>query len=66
MGLRYPLNEPIKMYSSLWNGDNWATQEEKEKTDWSKKAGDFTLTISTDRVDMDKCFLRHNQEREIK
>ncbi|GLJ21340.1 hypothetical protein SUGI_0392470 [Cryptomeria japonica] len=36
LGVRYPFNQPMKIYSSLWNGDDWATQGGKEKTDWSK------------------------------
>ncbi|CAL9060541.1 xyloglucan endotransglucosylase protein 2 [Musa acuminata AAA Group] len=36
LGVRYPFNQPMKIYSSLWNGDDWATRGGLEKTDWSK------------------------------
>lgn len=36
LGVRYPFNQPMKIYSSLWNADDWATRGGLEKTDWSK------------------------------
>jgi xyloglucan:xyloglucosyl transferase len=36
LGVRYPFNQPMKIYSSLWNADDWATRGGQEKTDWSK------------------------------
>lgn len=36
LGVRYPFNQPMKLYSSLWNADDWATRGGLEKTDWSK------------------------------
>eukprot|EP00253_Pinus_taeda_P004748 PITA_04748 len=36
LGLGYPLNQPMKVHSSLWNGDKWATRGGLEKTDWTK------------------------------
>ncbi|KAL4191890.1 hypothetical protein AMTRI_Chr06g191290 [Amborella trichopoda] len=36
IGVRFPFNQPMKMYSSLWNADDWATRGGLEKTDWSK------------------------------
>nr|ACK36946.1 xyloglucan endotransglycosylase [Annona cherimola] len=36
LGLRFPFNQPMKLYSSLWNADDWATRGGLEKTDWSK------------------------------
>ncbi|KAJ8434774.1 hypothetical protein Cgig2_017182 [Carnegiea gigantea] len=35
-GVRFPFNQPMKLYSSLWNADDWATRGGLEKTDWSK------------------------------
>ncbi|GLJ45979.1 hypothetical protein SUGI_0968290 [Cryptomeria japonica] len=35
-GARNPFNQPMKIYSSLWNADDWATRGGLEKTDWSK------------------------------
>ncbi|KAJ6307775.1 hypothetical protein OIU76_017546 [Salix suchowensis] len=36
LGLKFPFNQPMKIYSSLWNADDWATRGGLEKTDWSK------------------------------
>ncbi|XP_057857555.2 xyloglucan endotransglucosylase protein 2 [Cryptomeria japonica] len=36
LGVRYPFNQPMKIYSSLWNADDWATRGGLEKTDWNK------------------------------
>ncbi|XP_078441535.1 xyloglucan endotransglucosylase/hydrolase 5 [Wolffia australiana] len=36
IGVRYPFNQPMKLYSSLWTADDWATRGGLEKTDWSK------------------------------
>eukprot|EP01018_Ginkgo_biloba_P009113 Gb_08938 [translate_table: standard] len=36
LGVRYPFNQPMKIYSSLWNADDWATRGGLDKTDWSK------------------------------
>ncbi|KAK8939659.1 putative xyloglucan endotransglucosylase/hydrolase [Platanthera guangdongensis] len=36
LGVRFPFNKPMKIYSSLWNADDWATRGGLEKTDWSK------------------------------
>ncbi|KAF8086390.1 hypothetical protein N665_0627s0002 [Sinapis alba] len=34
-GVAYPKNQPMKIYSSLWEADDWATQGGRVKTDWS-------------------------------
>ncbi|XP_057721131.1 probable xyloglucan endotransglucosylase/hydrolase protein B [Arachis stenosperma] len=36
MGVKFPFNQPMKIYNSLWNADDWATRGGLEKTDWSK------------------------------
>ena len=36
LGVKFPFNQPMKLYSSLWNADDWATRGGLEKTDWSK------------------------------
>uniref|UniRef100_A0ACD5X4I8 Uncharacterized protein n=1 Tax=Avena sativa TaxID=4498 RepID=A0ACD5X4I8_AVESA len=36
LGVRYPFDQPMKLYSSLWNADDWATRGGQDKTDWSK------------------------------
>ncbi|KAL5974062.1 putative xyloglucan endotransglucosylase/hydrolase protein 23 [Asimina triloba] len=35
-GIAYPKNQPMRVYSSLWNADDWATQGGRVKTDWSQ------------------------------
>ncbi|CAI9271435.1 unnamed protein product [Lactuca saligna] len=35
-GVAFPKNQPMKIYSSLWNADDWATRGGLVKTDWSK------------------------------
>lgn len=35
MGIPYPKDQPMRIYSSLWNADDWATQGGRVKTDWS-------------------------------
>lgn len=35
-GVLFPSSQPLRMYGSLWNGEAWATQGGRVKTDWSK------------------------------
>ncbi|KAK9136915.1 hypothetical protein Sjap_007509 [Stephania japonica] len=49
IGVRFPFNQPMKLYSSLWNADDWATSGGKEKTDWSKAP--FTASYSSFHID---------------
>ncbi|GLJ58389.1 hypothetical protein SUGI_1445510 [Cryptomeria japonica] len=36
LGVAYPKNQAMRIYSSLWNADNWATRGGAVKIDWSK------------------------------
>ncbi|KAE9609846.1 hypothetical protein Lal_00006541 [Lupinus albus] len=36
VGVPYPKNQPMRLYSSLWNADDWATRGGLVKTDWSQ------------------------------
>uniref|UniRef100_A0A0A9BGU8 Xyloglucan endotransglucosylase/hydrolase n=1 Tax=Arundo donax TaxID=35708 RepID=A0A0A9BGU8_ARUDO len=35
-GVPYPFYQPMRVYASLWNADDWATQGGRVKTDWSQ------------------------------
>nr|AJP06245.1 BSD4 [Pinus tabuliformis] len=36
LGVPYPNKQPMGVYSSVWDADNWATRGGLVKTDWSK------------------------------
>ncbi|CAA7021348.1 unnamed protein product [Microthlaspi erraticum] len=48
-GIRYPKMQPMRLYSSLWNADQWATRGGLVKTDWSKAP--FTASYRNFRAD---------------
>ncbi|XP_058723294.1 probable xyloglucan endotransglucosylase/hydrolase protein 23 [Vicia villosa] len=41
-GVDFPKNQPMRIYSSLWDAENWATRGGLVKTDWSQAP--FTAT----------------------
>ncbi|XP_058068060.1 probable xyloglucan endotransglucosylase/hydrolase protein 23 [Magnolia sinica] len=36
IGVPFPKNQPLRIHSSLWNADDWATRGGLVKTDWSQ------------------------------
>ncbi|XP_028786577.1 xyloglucan endotransglucosylase/hydrolase protein 24-like [Neltuma alba] len=49
VGVPYPKNQAMRLYSSLWNADDWATRGGLVKTDWSKAP--FTASYRNFKAD---------------
>ncbi|KAI9117518.1 hypothetical protein K1719_011684 [Acacia pycnantha] len=49
IGVPFPKNQAMRIYSSLWNADDWATRGGLVKTDWSKAP--FTASYRNYKAD---------------
>lgn len=56
LGVPFPNTQPMKVYSSLWNADDWATRGGLVKTDWTKAP--FVATFSNFKTE--SCKTRKN------
>ncbi|RZS24636.1 hypothetical protein BHM03_00057722 [Ensete ventricosum] len=48
-GIVFPRDQPMGIYSSIWNADDWATEGGRVKTDWSHAP--FVATFRGLRID---------------
>ncbi|KAJ4958465.1 hypothetical protein NE237_025576 [Protea cynaroides] len=51
IGVSYPKNQPMRLYGSIWNADDWATRGGLVKTDWTQAP----FTASYRKFDVDAC-----------
>nr|GMC72686.1 xyloglucan endotransglucosylase/hydrolase 2-like [Ipomoea batatas] len=49
VGVPFPKDQPMRVYCSLWNADDWATQGGRVKTDWTKAP--FTVYYRNFNID---------------
>lgn len=54
IGIAYPKSQPMKVYCSLWNADEWATQGGRVKTDWSQAP----FTAYYRNINIDGCVVK--------
>nr|AFK42982.1 unknown [Lotus japonicus] len=52
-GIPFPKDQPMGVYSSIWNADDWATQGGRVKTDWSHAP--FIATYKSFEINACEC-----------
>ncbi|KAK6944239.1 Xyloglucan endo-transglycosylase, C-terminal [Dillenia turbinata] len=58
-GVPFPKSRPMRIYSSLWNADDWATRGGLVKTDWTKAP----FTASFRNFNADACVVFNGKSR---
>ncbi|KAL3538140.1 hypothetical protein ACH5RR_001506 [Cinchona calisaya] len=61
LGLKFPFYQPMKLYSSLWNADDWATRGGLEKTNWANAP--FVASYTSFHID--GCQVSTQQEAQV-
>lgn len=58
-GVPFPHDQPMQVYSSIWDAEDWATQGGRVKTDWSLAP----FTASYKGFDVDACYPEYDYYR---
>lgn len=67
LGVPYPNKQTMRIYSSLWDGDDWATRGGLVKTDWDKAPfvasyRNFKVEVCKAKKNASSCFISSKQQ----